>query len=423
MIFTNARIFTAEGYKKGRFRVEGGRFTDVVFEENEKTYAAVSSEAAASSHGISCTAEQKNDGPDAPVTDLEGKKVLPGLIDIHVHGAAGADYSDGDPTGLRKMAAALAKCGVTSFLPTSMTLPAETLEEVFRETAADMKEQAEEEKTGSGAAAAGRDVRARVLGIHMEGPFLSEAKKGAQNGAYLRDPDPALFTRLQAAAEGLIRTVCVAPELPGALSFIREASRHCTVSLAHTAADYETAARAFEAGASHLTHLFNAMPGIHHRAPGVIGAAAERKAVFAELIADGIHVHPSAVRMAFSLFPGRIVLVSDAVRLLGLPEGSCMIFGGQEIILKDGAARLFDGSDGPYPTIAGAATSLFDDMKNVIRFGIPETEAILSATERPAASIGLKETAGRIAAGGSADFLVCSEELDLLNVFVGGEEV
>ena len=165
MIFTNARIFTAEGYKKGRFRVEGGRFTDVVFEENEKTYAAVSSETAASSHGTG-SAERRNGEPDAPVTDLEGKKVLPGLIDIHVHGAAGADYSDGDPTGLRKMAAALAKCGVTSFLPTSMTLPAETLEKVFRETAADVKEQAEKETPGPGAAAAGRDVPASAASRH-----------------------------------------------------------------------------------------------------------------------------------------------------------------------------------------------------------------------------------------------------------------
>ena len=254
------------------------------------------------------------------------------------------------------------------------------------------------------------------MGIHMEGPFFSEKKKGAQNGAYLKKPDLAAFRALYEGCGGLVRIVDVAPELEGAAAFAEGAKALCTVSVAHTDANYEEAKAVYEAGATHLTHLFNAMPGIHHRKPGVIGAASEREDVAAELICDGLHVHPSAVRMAFRLFPGRVCLISDSLRCCGMPDGEYEL-GGQQVFLSGGVARLTDG------TIAGAASDLFADLRNAIAFGIPAEEAILAATIRPAREIGRAEEIGSLEAGKLADFVVCDAALKPLRVFIGGEPV
>lgn len=372
MLFTNALVFTPGGFVKGGFTVENGLFTEVF-------------------------ADDRTGG-----ADLKGARVIPGLVDVHIHGAAGADFSDGDPEGLRRMAALLARRGITAFLPTSMTLPYETLERAFDTAAAFVKE------SPAGCA--------EVLGIHMEGPFFSEKKKGAQNGAYLKLPDFEAFAKLQEGCGGLVRLVDVAPELEGAAAFTEQASRLATVSVAHTDADYEAAKAVYEAGATHLTHLFNAMPPIHHRSPAVIGAAAERQDVFAELICDGYHIHPSAVRMAFRLFPGRICLISDALRCCGMPEGEYEL-GGQPIRLKDGVARLSDG------TIAGAASDLLTDLQNAIAFGIPETEAVLAATLNPARSVRADERLGSIEAGKQADFIICDESLNPGAVYIKGERI
>ena len=369
MLFYNALIFTPEGYVRGGFQVEEGRFVEII------------------------CGKINGEGQD-----LGGARILPGLIDIHTHGAVGADFSDGCLTGLVRMGKYLAGHGITSFAPASMTLPYETLNTAYQ-TAKML-----------------RDCRpegcARIAGIHMEGPFFSEKKKGAQNAAYLRDPDFEAFSKLYRECGGLIRIVDVAPELPGAALFTEQAKDLCTVSVAHTAADYDQAQAVFEAGASHLTHLFNAMPPIHHRRPGVIGAASERETVCAELICDGLHVHPSAVRMAFRLFGNRICLISDSLRCCGMPDGEYEL-GGQKVYLSGGVARLEDG------TIAGSATNLFECMRNAVRFGISEYDAIMAATALPAKEIGDDE-AGMIAEGRLADFLVCDEELNLKQVYMGG---
>ena len=369
MQYCNAEIFTPDGFVYGGFRVEGGVFAEII-------------------PGLARGGE-----------DLAGAKVIPGLVDIHVHGACGADFSDGDPEGLRWMAAYLASHGITSFAPASMTLPYDAL---------------------AGAFAAARDLHdeqpfgcARLEGIHMEGPFLSENKRGAQNREWLRAPDFNAFLSLYEGCGGLIRIADVAPELPGAAEFTAKASKLCTVSVSHTDADYGQAAAVFEAGACHLTHLFNAMPPIHHRAPGVIGAASEREHVTAELICDGLHVHPSAVRMAFRLFPGRICLISDALRCCGMPDGQYEL-GGQAVFLKDRVARLKDG------TIAGSASNLFSCLKNAVSFGIREEEAILAATLIPARRIGADARIGSIEPGKRADFVVCDEKLAIRQVYMGG---
>ena len=334
--------------------------------------------------------------------DLQGAYVIPGLIDIHTHGCAGADFSDGDPEGLGRMGAWYAQNGITAFAPTSMTLPYETLGRAFALAAEYHRNRPE--------------GCARLAGIHMEGPFFSEKKKGAQNAAYLRLPDFEAFQALQQASGGLIRIVDVAAELDGAVEFTEQACKLCKVSVAHTDADYDEACAVFNAGAGHLTHLFNAMPPIHHRKPGVIGAASERANVVAELICDGLHVHPSAVRMAFRLFPERICLISDALRCCGMPEGEYEL-GGQRVFLRDGAAHLKDG------TLAGSAAALTDCLRNAVRFGIPETEAVTAATLTPARVIGAGEEIGSIEPGKLADFLVCSESLEPEEVYIGGRRI
>lgn len=372
MRYENGWIFADGRFVRGGFSVENGRFAHVL-----------------------------EDIP-GPAEDLDGALVIPGLVDIHVHGCAGADFSDGDYAGLVRMARYLARRGVTSFAPASMTLPYDALDKAFRAAVRLRRE--------------GLADGARLMGIQMEGPFLSREKRGSQNPAYLRLPDWDRFLRLYDAAEGLLRIVDVAPELPGAVEFTRRASEKCRVSVAHTAAGYDQAAAVFDAGATHLTHLFNAMSGIHHRHPGPIGAASERENVTAELICDGIHVHPSAVRMAFRLFPGRICLISDALRCCGMADGSYSL-GGQEILLSGGVARLTGGA------IAGSAADLYQCMRRAVSFGIPREQAVWAATALPARVIGRESETGAIADGRAADFVICGGELEPEAVYLGGKRL
>lgn len=374
MIYKNANIFTEQkDFIHGAFGVEDGKFTFV------------------------CEGEYTGEG-----IDLEGAYVIPGLIDVHNHGNSGADFSDGDYEGLVKMGKFLAKNGITSFAPATMTLPYETLAAAFA-TGVQLK--------------ANRPAGcARIEGINMEGPFFSEKKKGAQNADYLKNPDFEAFKQLYDGCEGLIRIVDIAPELPGAVEFTEKAKELCTVSVAHTDANYDQTKAVLDAGATHVTHLYNAMPGIHHRNPGVIGAASENDEVAAELICDGLHVHPSAVRMAFKLFPDRICLISDALRCTGMPDG-VYPFGGQPLTLKNGEARMPDGA------LAGSTSTLYQCMLNAIDFGVDYYEAIIAATATPARELGCYDIVGSIEAGKLADFVICDEELERKAVYIGGEKV
>ena len=376
MFYKNARIYCSDfQFHVGAFEVKDGLFGQILPEN-----------------------------VPADAIDLEGATVIPGLVEVHSHGNSGADFSDGDYEGLKAMARHYAQCGVTSFAPASMTLPYEVLEKAFA-TAVKLVEEKPE----------GLSV---LRGIQMEGPYFSYKKRGAQNADYLKEPDFEGFKALFEGCGGLVRIVDVAPELPGAAEFVAKAKDLCTVSIAHTDSDYDHAKAAFDAGATHLTHLYNAMPGINHRNPGVIPAAVENKNVRAEIICDGYHIHPSAVRLAFTMFGGdRMILISDSGRCEGLPEGSKFELGGQDAWLKGGVARLADG------TIACSAANLYSCMVNAISFGVGEENAIRAASYNPACAIGAADKVGSIETGKVADFIVCAPDYSSKRVFLAGNEI
>ena len=341
-------------------------------------------------HRLVDKAEYQDDGK---VIDAEGLLVLPGLVDIHSHGAAGEDFSDGNPEGLKKILQYEKRCGITSYCPTSMTFPKERLRQIF----ASIK-------------GAQTEDGATVVGINMEGPFLDPAKKGAHVEKWIAAPDAAFVRELNQDVDGLVRLVTLAPNMEGAEEFIKEMHEEVCISLGHTAADYDCASRAMKLGAHHVTHLYNAMQPFGHRAPGLIGAAMDDPECMVELICDGYHIHPSAIRAAFRLFgPERVILISDSMRATGMENGTYEL-GGQEVTVKDRKAVLKDG------TLAGSATNLYGCMCKAVEFGIPLEQAIMAATANPARSIGIFDRVGSIRIGKQADLLLVSENLELKRV-------
>lgn len=332
------------------------------------------------------------------VVDGQGGYVIPGLVDIHFHGCVGADMCDGSAEAIDEIARYEASIGVTSMAPATMTVSAQELHKIMKTAAAHPNK-----------------VGAKLVGINMEGPFISEAKKGAQAAEHIRKCDVELFHALQKDAAGLIKLVDIAPEIEGAMEFIDAVKDEVVVSIAHTEAGYDTAKEAYDRGARHVTHLYNAMPGFSHRAPGVIGAACDTEKCRVELICDGVHIHPSVVRTTFQMFGSdRMIMISDSMRATGLTDGEYTL-GGQPVFVKGNLATLKDG------TIAGSATNLMDCIRVAVKdMGIPFETAVKCATMNPAKEIGIYDTCGSITPGKDGDLVILNQDLSLQAVYVGG---
>ncbi len=345
--------------------------------------------------------------PQLPLTeteqtiDADGLYVIPGLVDIHFHGCAGYDFCDGTVEAFDAIMQYEMEHGVTSVSPATMTLSEGKLAKIFENVGK------YENNRGS-----------RIRGITMEGPFVSAAKKGAQNGSYIHRPDLQFFEKMQKLSGGRISQVAVAPEEDRDFAFIKEAKEQTVVSVAHTTADYDTASAAFASGACHVTHLFNAMPPFTHRAPGVIGAAFDAKEVTVELICDGIHVHPSMVRAAFAMFGAeRICMISDSMMATGMENGDYAL-GGQPVKVVGRLATLQDG------TIAGSASNLMDCLRVAVKeMEIPLADAVQACTATPAKALGFYGECGSIREGKSADLVLLDKELNLVKVICRGVPV
>lgn len=376
MIIKNALVFTLDlGFVKKDVAIHNGYFTETM---------------------------SVNPSQDK-IIDAAGDYLIPGLIDVHFHGCAGYDFSDGTPEALIAIGEYEAKNGITSICPASMTLAEDTLAAVCQ-NAYTYHEHCRKQPVS------------RLCGIHLEGPFISPQKKGAQNPAYIHTPDVELFHRLQLAAHGLVKLITIAPELEGAEDFIRALASEVHISLGHTNCDYHTAYKAFTLGADHITHLFNAMPGFTHRSPGIIGAAFDSDHVMPEMICDGIHINPSAIRAAFRLFgEERMILISDSMMATGMADGDYAL-GGLPVKVKGHYATLEDG------TLAGSATNLMDCVRTAVSMGIPLKTAVRCASYNPAVSIGIDNVCGSIESGKYGDCVLLSrEDLSTKEVILRGE--
>lgn len=339
---------------------------------------------------------------DDVVIDGSGCYLIPGLTDIHFHGCVGHDFCDGTHDSIEAMAVYEASQGITTIVPATMTLGKDTLKGICQAAGSYPNEKG-----------------AILCGINMEGPFIAMARKGAQNGDYVHEPDAEMFRELNAASGNMVKLLAIAPEVPGAMECIDELKDEVVLSVAHTTADYETAAKAFEHGVHHVTHLYNAMAGISHRAPGVVGAAADDERVEAELICDGIHIHPATVRQTFKMFgDDRIILISDSMEATGMPDGEYAL-GGQKVIKKGNLAALEDG------TIAGSATNLMDCLRVAVqKMGIPLASAVKCAAVNSARSVGIYDKYGSITVGKTANMVLLKEEdLSTVKVILKGKTI
>lgn len=373
MIIKNGLVFGEDGtFAKADVKIDGEAF-------------------AAIANGIEA-------GADAEVIDASELYVIPGLVDIHFHGCVGYDFCDGTVEAMDAITQYQMEQGVTSITPATMTLSEAQLARIF--------ENAGKYNNNQGS---------HLRGINMEGPFVSKAKKGAQNGAYIHTPDIAFFEKMQKLCGGMIKQVALAPEEDKDLKFTKEISKGAVVSVAHTTADYDTAKAAFDAGACHVTHLHNAMPTFTHRAPGVIGAAFDSKDVAVELICDGIHIHPAMVRATFAMFKDRVCMISDSMMATGLKDGDYAL-GGQPVKVVGRLATLQDG------TIAGSASNLMDCFRVAVKeMEIPLEDVVRACTQTPAKSLGLYDDCGSITAGKPADAVLLDKDLNIVQVICRGK--
>ncbi|EAD0604310.1 N-acetylglucosamine-6-phosphate deacetylase [Listeria monocytogenes] len=334
------------------------------------------------------------------IFDGNGGLLIPGMIDVHIHGAKNYDMMDGSTESIQAVSMACAETGCTSFLVTSVSSSLEDLIQMIRQTKKVI----------------GKEKGAKIAGIHLEGPYLNIEKKGMQNPAHLRHPDLKEMKKIFDEADGLIKMVTIAPELPGGIELIDFLKkRGVVVAIAHSNATYEEAQDAFEKGASHITHCFNAMPAIHHRAPGLVAAALENDSISVQAIVDGVHLHPGIVRLIHKIKgPDKMVLTTDALQAMGVGDGE-YIFGGHQVTVTEGVARLQDG------TLASSTVTMNKSLRLSNEFGINLQDTIQMATSTPADILGMKNL-GRIEKGYSADLVLLDKKFEVLSTWINGEK-
>lgn len=383
MIIKNIKVYTEDKtFADGKIIIREGVFEEII---------------------IGQTTASDLELQDTEIVDGKGCYAIPGLIDMHFHGCMGDDFCDGTKEAIARIAEYEASIGVTAMAPATMTLPVEELEQIL-EVAAEYKK--------------GATKGADLIGINMEGPFISSAKKGAQDEKNMILCDTEVCQRFLNASDGLVKFVGIAPEeSENSLEFIEKMKDKVNISLAHTNADYDTAKAAFDAGANHAVHLYNAMPAFTHREPGVVGAVSDSRHVTAELICDGVHIHPSTVRATFKMMgENRIILISDSMRATGMPEGQYTLGGLDVNVVGNRATLVSDGA------LAGSVTNLMDCMRTVVKkMGIPLETAVACATMNPAKSLGEYDRYGSISKGKKANVVLLDEELDLQMVVKDGE--
>ena len=386
MIIKNIRVYgTDEQFHEGSVCISGERF--------------VNCEAAKAS------ADQILDG--------KGCYAIPGLLDVHFHGCLGLDVCDGTEEAVHTIARYEAESGITAICPATLTLPADELKAILANMA-DFRDRMERGEVPDG------DRCADIVGINMEGPFISVVKKGAQNADYIIPCDAELAREFYEASGGLLKIIGLAPEdNPDFVGYINKVKEFTGVSLAHTNADYASAKKAFDAGARHAVHLFNAMSAFTHRDPGVVGAVSDSPHVSAEIITDGVHVHPAMVRTAFR-FNGadRMIIISDSLRSTGMPDGD-YVLGGQAIIKKGKYCRLAEGG-----ALAGSVSNQFECMVNAVKeMEIPLETAVACSTVHPAKAIGVDDLYGSIEEGKYGDLVLLNEDLELMAVVKRGKVI
>lgn len=406
MIIKNVKIYTPDKtFEEGEIRICDGRIAE------------------AGKNILQCSSTTES--MQEEIIDGGGCYAIPGLIDIHFHGCMGYDFCDGTKEAIAEIAKYEASVGVTAIAPATMTLPVEELERILAVAAEYKKEEescaAKSDKVNTEAgletANGQQEIRADLIGINMEGPFISPAKKGAQDARNIIPCNTEIAQRFLDASEGLVKFIGVAPEESSeAISFIEAMKDKVNISLAHTNADYDTAKAAYDAGANHAVHLYNAMPPFTHRAPGVVGAVADSKHVTAELICDGVHIHPSAVRATFDMMGAdRMILISDSMRATGMPDGRYTLGGLDVDVVGNRATLVSDGA------LAGSATNLMDCMRVAVKqMGLPLETAVACATMNPAKKLGVYEQYGSIETGKKADVVLLDENLALKMVIKGG---
>ncbi|EAG9221499.1 N-acetylglucosamine-6-phosphate deacetylase [Listeria monocytogenes] len=367
-----------------------------IYKENELINATVITEGNLIKEVCSITPEKYS---EETTFDGHGRLLIPGMIDVHIHGANNYDMMDGSTESIQAVSMACAKTGCTSFLVTSVSSSLEDLIQMIRQTKKVI----------------GKEKGAKIAGIHLEGPYLNIEKKGMQNPAYLRHPNLKEMKKIFDEADGLIKMVTIAPELPGGIELIDFLKkRSVVVAIAHSNATYEEAQDAFEKGASHITHCFNAMPPIHHRAPGLVAAALENDSISVQAIVDGVHLHPGIVRLIHKIKgPDKMVLTTDALQAMGVGDGE-YIFGGHQVTVKEGIARLKDG------TLASSTVTMNKSLKLSNEFGIHLQDAIQMAASTPAAILGMNNF-GRIEKGYIADLVLLDKNFEVLTTWIDGE--